>query len=131
MLIHKHASIILYDVYFISSWYCKYVLVMKWLRDSFAEGSNSKTVGCIRKHFFVFLTLLHNFIIIIHIWRVSYICGWPNTFLNGQILKEVFGHLFKYFFFLILNSATTILNNTTCTEFTYVYANVIFLQINS
>ena len=108
---HKHASIILYDAYFISSWYCKLVLVMKQLRDSFAEERSSKRweVTYYTYYTLVFLTLLHmilyNFIIVIRIWRVSYTCGWPNTFLNGQILTEIFGHLSMYCFFLILNSA--------------------------
>ena len=28
-----------------------------------------------------------------HKTLLTYICGWPNTFLNGQILVEVFGHM--------------------------------------
>ena len=28
-----------------------------------------------------------------------YICGWPNNFLNGQILVEVFGHMSYVFLF--------------------------------
>jgi len=93
-----------------------YVLVMKQLRDGFAEERSSKRrEATFYTHYtLVFLTLLHmilyNFIIVICIRRVSYTCGWPNTFLNGQILTEVFGHLSMYFF-LILNCIICV-NNT-------------------
>ena len=33
----------------------------------------------------------------------TYICGWPNNFLNGQILAKVFGHICpSTYFFLFL-----------------------------
>ena len=30
---------------------------------------------------------------IYHKKLLIYVCGWPNNFLNGQILVEVFGHM--------------------------------------
>jgi len=104
---NKHLSIILYDAYFISSWFGKYVLVIKRLMDSFAKERSSKERSNILHLLYtcIFHSLVHDivqFIIVVRMWKVSYTCEWPNIFLNGQILTE--GHTSKYFFFLILNS---------------------------
>ena len=45
---------------------------------------------------------------IYHEELLMYICGWPNNFLNGQILAEVFGHMSTFSYFELCTITTLV-----------------------